>query len=131
MRKAFLSIMAICLFVAFFLPSVCVGKPPLHPPPPPLSGTPPRPVPTHPPRPVPNPPPSKLVAPDLVVRGKVSVTADTLNVRTGPGVNYPVVSRVHRGIILILKGRTSKWLYVLLPTGHYGWVYGLHTAPII
>lgn len=61
---------------------------------------------------------------------KVVVTAPLLNVRSGPGSNFPVISQVHQGDPLVVYGVAPDWLYVQLPGGgEYGWVMGIHTAP--
>jgi len=50
------------------------------------------------------------------------VVAKSLNVRTGPGLNYEVQSRVYSGDLLIVKTSAVKWVYVRLPNNSYGWV---------
>ena len=61
---------------------------------------------------------------------KVVVTAPLLNVRSGPGSNFPVISQVHQGDPLVVYGVAPDWLYVQLPGGgEYGWVMVIHTAP--
>lgn len=59
---------------------------------------------------------------------RVSVTAHLLNVRFGPGKEHPVIQRVARGSILIIKGAAPGWYYVQLPNGKYGWVMVKFTA---
>ncbi len=54
--------------------------------------------------------------------GKAVVTVELLNVRTGPGKNYPVIQQVCRNSNLIINGISEGWLYVKLPGGGYGWV---------
>lgn len=41
--------------------------------------------------------------------GYYSVTADLLNVRTGPGTSYPVVATVKRGSTLLIKEQKDGW----------------------
>ena len=76
-------------------------------------------------------PPAEVVveedAPDLVqplesATGQVSVTAPILNVRSGPGLSYPLIYQVHIGYILEIHGKSNEWLYVELPNGEFGWV---------
>lgn len=69
-----------------------------------------------------------IVQPSKADAGKVSVTADVLNVRTGPGLDYPVIYQIHEGYILEVHGRDLGWLYVELPNGEFGWVMNIHTT---
>jgi Tol biopolymer transport system component len=52
------------------------------------------------------------------------VTADTLNVRHGPGTLHPVITTVRRGAPLAVLGQdaTGNWLSVQLSDGTLGWV---------
>jgi len=57
----------------------------------------------------------------------VSVTAQLLNVRSGPGMNFSVISNVYQGSILTIKGSAPDWFYVKLPNGNFGWVMAQFT----
>jgi hypothetical protein len=59
--------------------------------------------------------------------GSVSVTVSTLNVRTGPGLGYSLVSQVEEGSILEVRGKADGWLYVRLTDGQSGWVKSVFT----
>ncbi|MBC8448822.1 MAG: SH3 domain-containing protein [Chloroflexi bacterium] len=52
------------------------------------------------------------------------VVGEALNVRRGPGTNYPVVTTVSGGSFLVVVGQdsTGGWLLVWLPDGVEGWV---------
>ncbi len=52
------------------------------------------------------------------------VQTTTLNVRTGPGGGYPLVTQVHQGDVMKMLGRDSmsSWLEVMLASGQEGWV---------
>lgn len=52
----------------------------------------------------------------------VSVIAQTLNVRYGPGLNHPVKSVISYGSRLNVQGNSQDWFYVILPDGSDGWV---------
>ena len=52
----------------------------------------------------------------------VVVTAKILNVRSGPGINHPVLTQTYMGNVLIIQGSASDWYYVRLPDNTYGWV---------
>ncbi|MEN8263191.1 MAG: SH3 domain-containing protein, partial [Nitrospirota bacterium] len=56
----------------------------------------------------------KPVKPFESASGNVLVTISTLNVRTGPGLDYSLVSQVEEGSILEVRGKTDGWLYVHL-----------------
>ena len=69
---------------------------------------------------VPPPPP---VSVDTVV-----VTAQELNVRSGPGYNHAVAGYVVQGETLQVVGRAPGWLYVRTASGLNGWVVADYTA---
>jgi uncharacterized protein YraI len=83
---------------------------------------------------------SPLASPALVAPTYATVkTTPTvkLRVRSGPGVNYPILARVANGERLLAVGRNaaSTWLQVVLPSGTVteGWVaasYVTLSAPI-
>lgn len=52
----------------------------------------------------------------------VAVTATLLNVRSGPGLNFPVVRQIRRHDALAVHGYAPDWLYVKMPDGSFGWV---------
>ena len=62
--------------------------------------------------------------------GEVVVRAALLNVRSGPGKNYPVTHQVRQGSRLVIKGSSTGWFYVMLPSGEYGWVMQEFTARV-
>ena len=64
--------------------------------------------------------------------GKVVVTAPSLTVREGPERSAPAIDRVHRGDILLLRGRAPRggWLHVQIPSGGLGWVAEKFTEPV-
>lgn len=74
--------------------------------------------------------PSALIQVPETARGRVSVTANTLNVRSGPGSNRPVIHQVYQGNILAIYGNAPGWLYVKLPSGKFGWVIQKFTAQV-
>jgi hypothetical protein len=60
----------------------------------------------------------------------VSVVAAALNVRQGPGANYPVLFVVNLGDTLNVLATTPGWLYVQTGTGQLGWVDQRFTSPL-
>jgi hypothetical protein len=69
-----------------------------------------------PPPPPPPPPPVEAIG---------YVKSYRLNLRSGPGLHYPVVGLLYRGEPMRLLGRNSagSWLKVVLPYNARGWVY--------
>ncbi|MBN1967276.1 MAG: SH3 domain-containing protein [Anaerolineae bacterium] len=59
-----------------------------------------------------------------------TVNAFLLNVRTGPGVNYPILGRANRNQTLVVTGRSTsdpRWVRVNLGTAQ-GWLNGTYTT---
>jgi hypothetical protein len=57
------------------------------------------------------------------------VTADLLNVRTGPGINYPVIGQVKKNEFINIVGLVGREIWLMLDNGYYcaahhnGYVY--------
>ncbi len=58
-------------------------------------------------------------------RPEAVVEAEVVNVRSGPGMVYPIIGRVKRGEVLTIVGQNPEgtWLEVRLKDGKVGWVY--------
>lgn len=54
----------------------------------------------------------------------VEVTGSVVNVRTGPGTNFPAVAQVQKGTKLATIGASQGWYEVVLPAGGKGWIAG-------
>ncbi len=69
------------------------------------------------------PPPAAPTATPVPVQPQV-VSAVTVNVRSGPGTNYPVISALPPGIAVPVVGRNdaSSWWQIQGPDGSTGWV---------
>jgi uncharacterized protein YgiM (DUF1202 family) len=86
--------------------------------------------------PPPPPPPGGLMQPPYPAivspapGQQVAVTAEQLDVRSGPGLNHPLVTHVAKGAVLVIRGSAPGWLYVQLPNGTFGWVMSKFTAPV-
>jgi uncharacterized protein YraI len=71
-----------------------------------------------------------VLVPNAAAQGgdspQLTVLAEALNVRSGPGVNYPAVGLLARGDQVTLVGHhaASGWWQVDLPDGSTGWVSG-------
>ena len=60
---------------------------------------------------------------------RVTVTANILNVRSGPGLHHAVLTRIHWGTVVVVRGCADGWLYVDVPGGTAGWVMTVYTSP--
>jgi len=65
----------------------------------------------------------------VTTNGAIRVVAKALNVRTGPGVQNPIVLTVYANTVLPVVTRIPGWLYVQLPKGGFGWVAETYTVP--
>lgn len=55
--------------------------------------------------------------------GVVTVTGSVVNIRTGPGTNFPVATKVNQGTTLTIKEQAFGWYKVVLPDGTTtGWI---------
>ncbi|HAA34507.1 MAG TPA: hypothetical protein DCD97_04265 [Firmicutes bacterium] len=52
------------------------------------------------------------------------VMKDSVNIRSGPGVENPVITKVNTGQQLKIIGEQNGWFAVSLPDGQKGWVAG-------
>ncbi len=79
------------------------------------------------------PPPSVVLPPTAPAPvssyGAISVTAPSLNVRSGPGREYRVITVIQRGDIYPVQATAPGWFYIQLPDGRFGWVEQGYTAP--
>lgn len=77
-------------------------------------------------------PPPPMPAPMVVglpSQGAVVVSSPSLNVRSGPGYNYSVVTVVTQGSTLTVLNASDGWLSVRTPLGDVGWVAQQYTRP--
>ena len=55
---------------------------------------------------------------------KATVTASTLNVRSGPGTNYSVVGKVYKGNSVEILSSSNGWHKIKMSNGSTGWSSG-------
>jgi uncharacterized protein YraI len=72
-------------------------------------------------------PPNAVVAADgSVITASVTVTDARLNIRSGPGTNYPVLAKADAGALFDVSGRNAEatWIEVIVPDSEegYGWL---------
>jgi N-acetylmuramoyl-L-alanine amidase len=79
-----------------------------------------------PPEPIETPPPPE----GTPAEGWV-ITTDTLNVRSGPGNEYPSYGTIPAGTVLEVTGESNGWLSVVMPAlpGGIGWISGNYVVP--
>ena len=65
-----------------------------------------------------------LVSQQAQTGATATVVTGALNVRSGPGINFPVVAKAYQGHVIALLGRdsSSTWARVRLFSGQEGWV---------
>ncbi len=57
------------------------------------------------------------------ISGTVTVSGDKVNIRSGPGTNFPIVTKVNRGTTLTVKEQAFGWYKVVLTDGTTtGWI---------
>lgn len=54
--------------------------------------------------------------------GTVTVTGSVVNLRTGPGTNYPIVTKVNRGTVLTVQDQAFGWYQVVTNDNTTGWI---------
>jgi uncharacterized protein YgiM (DUF1202 family) len=64
---------------------------------------------------------AKLPAPQEIGTGTVKVTTTDLNLRTGPGLSYPVIRVLREGAAVTLTGKTARGYAEVLAGSSQGW----------
>lgn len=65
------------------------------------------------------------------------VNGNCVNVRSGPGTNYPVLFQVNKGVRVNVMMSQEDWLYIMTYPGNgepgyrYGWIYAQYVTPLI
>jgi len=54
--------------------------------------------------------------------GVAAITGNAVNIRTGPGTNFPIVTKVNKGDLVTIKEQAFGWYKVVLSDGTTGWV---------
>ena len=71
-----------------------------------------------------HPDPAPVPVPETALSGQVIVMKTRVNIRTGPGRGYPIVTMVNTGKVLKLKGQIGSWYQVDVPDQHVtGWIH--------
>ncbi len=67
---------------------------------------------------------SSAPGPRAELQREAEVTGTVVNVRSGPGIAYGVVTKVMRGSRVTVVGERDGWLKVVMPENEYSWVAG-------
>ena len=61
---------------------------------------------------------------DMSISGKTgTLTGNGVNVRTGPGTDYPSASKINKGTVVTIKEQAFGWYKIVLPDGNTtGWI---------
>lgn len=102
---------------------------PEEPPPPPIPPKVPRGIPTDPDAPPLTDSPQAPQPPIMKGQTCAAIT-DLLNLRTGPGTGYPVITALPSGsIVFLLEEKTDNWQHVATTVGG-GWVFRSYIQPV-
>jgi hypothetical protein len=71
-------------------------------------------------------PPAGYPLPEAEIGEAVVVTADSLNLRSGPDRSYRVLSLLYRDEVVEVSGKEREWYYVRTNRGSYGWIMKDH-----
>jgi len=52
------------------------------------------------------------------------VTENIVNIRSGPGTNYKILTKVYKGESYTVLGKSDKWVKIKLNNGQEGWICG-------
>lgn len=63
----------------------------------------------------------------LILEQEIEVTADAVNIRSGPGESFPITTTAAKGDVLQVLGMLGNWYVVCLPHGAVGVVAAAHT----
>ncbi len=64
---------------------------------------------------------------EIVMGDEIQVTADVLNIRTGPGKRFRVIGQLYRGDVAIVSDKDKHWYYVTLKDNSTGWILSRYT----
>ncbi|MDN5344570.1 MAG: N-acetylmuramoyl-L-alanine amidase [Clostridia bacterium] len=62
--------------------------------------------------------------------GRVRITGSYVNIRTGPGMAYQVITTLPQGTILKCLGETNGWYQVQLSESSKGWISATYAEPV-
>ena len=58
----------------------------------------------------------------------ISIKVDNLNVRKGPGLHYPVITKINKNETYQILERQSEWLKIKISEKESGWVFASYTS---
>ncbi|MGX6442872.1 SH3 domain-containing protein [Neobacillus sp. K501] len=58
----------------------------------------------------------------IAANGTITIAADSVNIRKGPSLSYPLVKQVKKGDKFTIVKEKDDWIEIYLPSGKTGWV---------
>lgn len=74
--------------------------------------------------------PVKQVHPEISIGKDLLITAELLNVRSAPGLNFDVVGQLKKDNVVRVEAVSANWTLVRLPDDTTGWIKSEYTAVI-
>ena len=65
--------------------------------------------------------PSVAVEPNPVASGTVATQGENLNLRSGPGTDFPVITKIPNATLLSIQDEQNGFYFVTAPSGQEGW----------
>ncbi|MBE2197746.1 MAG: SH3 domain-containing protein [Anaerolinea sp.] len=64
---------------------------------------------------------------------QLRVTASSVNVRSGPGINYPPITTLRQDAVVVVaaKNQNGTWFLIELPGGARGWISNTVTTAVV
>jgi hypothetical protein len=64
---------------------------------------------------------------------QLRVTQSSVNVRSGPGTNYPPINSLRQDavVVVVAKNQAGNWFLIELPGGIRGWISNTVTTPVV
>lgn len=56
------------------------------------------------------------------LEAEVTINTDYINVREGPGLEFPLVKKIYRGEVYPVVSENNQWIEIMLGSGTTGWV---------
>ncbi|BHH85871.1 DUF6515 family protein [Desulforhopalus sp. 52FAK] len=74
--------------------------------------------------------PVKHISPEVAIGQELLVTAQLLNIRLGPGLNYSTVGQLKKHDIIRVEAVSEGWVLIRLSDDTTGWIKTEYTAAI-
>jgi len=54
---------------------------------------------------------------------KANITASRVNIRSGPGTDFPVIAKGYKGMIVYILEKENDWYFIKIPAANTGYIY--------